>query len=163
MRLFPMRLLGALALTLTLALAAPPAFALPGDGGGDGGGGGSSSSSSKPAGPTLKQAQADIDAERWQAAINKLKDIVADDNTNADAYNLLGYAYRHLGDYKRAGQYYGRALKLNPKHLGALEYQGEMFVLMGEIDKAKANLAKIKEIKGTDNEYYEDLNEAING
>ena len=38
-----------------------------------------------------------------------------------------------------------------------------MFVLMGEIDKARANLAKIKSIKGTDNEYYEDLNKAING
>jgi Flp pilus assembly protein TadD len=112
--------------------------------------------------PTMAEARADIKAEHWQSAIEKLKLIVAD-NGSADAYNLLGYSYRNLGDFKRAGQFYSRALKLDPNHTGALEYQGILFVKTGELDAAKANLAKLKTICGVSCEEYEDLAEAING
>jgi Flp pilus assembly protein TadD len=112
--------------------------------------------------PSMSEARADISAEHWKAAIAKLKLIVADNGGNADAYNLLGYAYRNLGDYKRAGQYYTRALKLDPNHTGALEYQGVMFVKLGDLDSAKANLAKLKAICGTSCEAYVDLAKAIN-
>ncbi len=110
--------------------------------------------------PSLSAVRADIDAEHWKAAIEKLKLIVAD-HGSADAYNLLGYSYRNLGDYKRAAQFYTRALKLDPNHTGALEYQGVLFVKTGELEAAKANLAKLKSICGTGCEEYRDLAAAI--
>src|SRR6185369_3031479 len=96
--------------------------------------------------PTLAQARADIAAKKWDAAIGKLKLIVAASPKSADAYNLLGYSYRNAGSYDLAGKAYARALKLNPKHTGALEYQGVLFIKLGQMDKAKANLAKIETI-----------------
>jgi hypothetical protein len=153
------------AVTLILALSGP---AMAVDTGGDGGssGGGSSGNSSAGGGssvsvPTLADARADIAAKKWTAAITKLKSIVADNSSNADAYNLLGYSYRNAGDFSRAMTAYKRALKLNPKHTGALEYQGVLFIKLGQVDNAKANLDKIKGLCGTGCEEYEDLAKAI--
>ena len=33
--------------------------------------------------------------------------------------------------------------ELEPRHLGALEYQGELFLMRGEVGKAEANLRRI--------------------
>lgn len=156
-----MRLARLVAPALLLAGLSMPAIALDTPGGG--GGGGNNSSDSQASGPSMADARADIAAKHWEDAIAKLKLIIADNSSNADAYNLLGYAYRNLGDYKRAQQAYTRALKIDPNHAGALEYQGVLYVKLGEIDKAKANLEKIKGICGTDCEEYKDLAEAIPG
>lgn len=115
----------------------------------------------KAAGPTLATARADIAAKNWTKAIADLTAIVRANPSSADAYNLLGYSYRNAGNYDRAGQAYAKALKLNPKHTGALEYQGVLFIKLGQKDKAQANLAKIKTICGTTCEEYEDLAKAI--
>jgi Flp pilus assembly protein TadD len=155
------RLARAALLTAALALAAP-AFAI------DTGGGGTETSQPaapaakpKPAGPTLATARADIDAKNWTKAIADLRKIVAASPNSADAYNLLGYSYRNSGNTDRAGQAYAKALKLDPKHTGALEYQGILFLKLGQLDKAKANLAKIKTISGATSEEYKDLAKAI--
>jgi tetratricopeptide (TPR) repeat protein len=86
---------------------------------------------------------------------------VAANPQSADAYTLLGYSFRNAGNYDRAGQAYARALKIDPRHTGALEYQGVMFVKLGQLDKARANLAKLKAIGGTGTEEYTDLAKAI--
>ena len=113
--------------------------------------------------PSMQEARTDIKAERWQDAVDKLTLIVDADSSNADAYNLLGYALRHLDRTDRAMQAYKRALKLDPNHKGALEYQGVLFVMLGDIDSARANLDKLEGICGTTCEEYEDLAEAIGG
>jgi Flp pilus assembly protein TadD len=116
----------------------------------------------KPAVPTLDAARADIAAKNWTKAIADLTAIVKASPSSADAYNLLGYSYRNAGNYDRAGQAYAKALKLNPKHTGALEYQGVLFIKLGQKDKAQANLDKIKAICGnTTCEEYADLAKAI--
>lgn len=79
---------------------------------------------------------------------------------NADAWNLLGFSSRKLGDMQAASKAYSRALKLNPGHLGALEYQGEMFIQTGQADKAKANLVKLQGLCGTCEE-MKDLQKAL--
>jgi Flp pilus assembly protein TadD len=113
--------------------------------------------------PSMQEARTDIKAERWQDAVDKLTLIVGADSSNANAYNLLGYALRHLDRTDRAMQAYERALTLNPSHKGALEYQGVLFVVLGDLDSARANLAKLEAICGTSCEEYEDLAEAIGG
>lgn len=159
---------------LALAMLATPALAFDtggNDTGGGGGGGGNTMTQSpapapkaKPkvvATPTLAQARADIDGKKWTAAIAKLTLIVKASPKSADAYNLLGFSYRNAGDMKAAGAAYARALKLDPKHTGALEYQGILFIKLGQMDKAKANLALIKTISGANSEEYQDLAKAI--
>lgn len=113
--------------------------------------------------PTLADARADIGAKRWEKAIEKLSAYVKTNPQSADAYNLLGYSFRNAGNSSRAMQAYNKALNLDPNHTGALEYQGVLFVMLGDLDKANANLAKLETICGTSCEEYEDLAEAIKG
>ena len=155
------RLAGAAALGLVLSAAPALSF----DTGGDDSGGSSSTSSSpsSPNVPSLGDVRADIKAKHWEDAIDKLGVFIEFNPSSADAFNLLGYSFRNMGNSKRAMTAYTRALKLDPKHTGALEYQGVLFVMLGDMDKANANLDKIKTICGTDCEEYEDLAEAIKG
>ena len=74
---------------------------------------------------------------------------------------MLGYSARNLKQYKAAATYYTKALKINPSHLGALEYQGELFMLTKKTNDAKKNLAKLKSLCGVSCEEYLDLKKAI--
>ena len=64
----------------------------------------------------------------------------------ADKFNLLGFTARKSGDLEKASDYYNRALEINPKHVRALEYQGELFLQLGKVTDAKQNLEKIQRI-----------------
>jgi tetratricopeptide (TPR) repeat protein len=94
-----------------------------------------------PAPVTLSAAQQKIDARDYAGAIPMLTVIVKADPNNADALNLMGYSLRKTGQANMAMQYYNRALAVMPKHLGTNEYLGELYVELGQIDKAKERLA----------------------
>ncbi len=84
-----------------------------------------------------------IKKERYAKALKQLRKAVKKDSKNADAWNLLGFASRKTGDLETSADAYSKALSLEPEHKGALEYQGELFITQGAIDKAKANLATL--------------------
>jgi tetratricopeptide (TPR) repeat protein len=90
---------------------------------------------------TLSGAQQKTDAGDYRSAIPMLTVIVKADPNNADALNLMGYSLRKTGQTDLAMQYYNRALSVMPKHLGTNEYLGELYVELGQIDKAKERLA----------------------
>ena len=56
--------------------------------------------------------------------------------------------------------YYGRALDLDPRHLGAHEYIGEAYLIVGDLAKAEQHLATLTEICASCEE-TEELAEAI--
>ncbi len=100
----------------------------------------SDDSSESESAPSYANAKAMIDANDFANALPLLDEITKAEPQNADAWNLRGFANRKLGNMDEAALSYAAALKINPGHLGALEYQGEMFLELGEIDKAKVNL-----------------------
>ena len=63
---------------------------------------------------------------------------------NADAWNYLGFSSRKLGKYEESEVAYKKALYINPDHVGALEYYGELHLTLKRPEKAKALLAKLK-------------------
>ena len=88
-----------------------------------------------------------IRLEKFAEAHESLKFIrVLTPSKEADKYNLLGFTARKSGDLKAAAEYYKKALEINPKHIQALEYQGELYLQLGQIEQAKKNLEKIKTI-----------------
>jgi tetratricopeptide (TPR) repeat protein len=113
-------------------------------------------------GASTGAAQALIDAGDFEGALGLLEPIVASDPGNADALNLAAYARRNLGDLAEAGRLYEAALGADPDHLGALEYQGELFLQQGDRVRAEANLARLTELCGDCGE-REDLAEALAG
>jgi Flp pilus assembly protein TadD len=102
-----------------------------------------------------------IAAKNFSAALTSLQAADKTFPNNADINNLLGYSARNLKQYKPAATYYAKALKIDPKHLGALEYQGELFMLTKKTSDAKKNLAKLKSLCGVSCEEYLDLKKAI--
>jgi len=111
--------------------------------------------------PDLAAVRAKIKAKDWNAAIKDLNGMIDTGVQHADVYNLLGFSLRNSGDMKGAQTYYAKALDYDPEHKGELEYQGEMFVKLGQLDKAQVNLAKLVKLCPQGCEEREDLEEAI--
>ena len=87
-----------------------------------------------------------INKKQYSDAIVKLNDALVNDSKNADIYNYLGFSHRKLGKMEDAAFFYNKALEINPKHKGALEYQGEMYLTLNQIGKAEENLKKLDKI-----------------
>ena len=90
-----------------------------------------------------------ISANNWTAAIDNFKKAVAENPKNADAHNLLGYSYRMVSKFDDSFAAYDKALALDPKHKGALEYSGMGYLKTNQKAKAEAQLAKLKVICAT--------------
>ncbi len=106
------------------------------------------------------EAKALVDTGNFVAALPILINLTKVDDQNADAWNLLGFANRMLGNKDDSAAAYLTVLAINPDHLGALEYQGELFLETGKPDLAKANLDRLKGLCGGCEE-AEDLEKAI--
>ncbi len=50
----------------------------------------------------------------YQAAVEVLKQIVADDPENAAAYYYLGYTYQEMGNYTAAREAFKKTYEINP-------------------------------------------------
>ena len=84
----------------------------------------------------------------WKDTVKYMKQAVKEDAKNADAFNLMGYSYRRMGDADQAFEAYGIALDLNPKHRGANEYLGQTYLLVGDLEKAELQLKRLVDLCG---------------
>ena len=87
--------------------------------------------------------KAAFDREDWQGVIDHMTRVIEERPWHDDAYNLMGFAYRKLGDYDSALEAYDRALELNPHHRGALEYLGEAYLELDRPELAKETLDRL--------------------
>jgi len=115
----------------------------------------SSSSSSSSGAGDYDQAVNDINDKDYASAIPLLKKVVAMDPSNADALNYLGYAHRMLGKQSEALSYYEQALSLQPQHIGANEYLGELYLEMKMLPQAEERLAVLEQACGDCDEFQE--------
>ena len=111
--------------------------------------------------PRISDAESAIRARDWDRAIRILHLVVVDVPDSADAYNYLGYSYRRRGDHQQALIYYRQALYLDPEHRGALEYLGELYLDMSDIEKAEEQLARLSRVCGGTCSEYRDLREQV--
>jgi Flp pilus assembly protein TadD len=102
-----------------------------------------------------------VKSKNWDQAVYHLSIAAKAEPANADAQNLLGYAYRNQRKFDLAFKHYGEALRLDPQHRGAHEYMGEAYVLTGDKAKAQQHLAALERICGKGCEEYQDLAKAI--
>ena len=111
----------------------------------------------------FKQAVAKVNRGEYGEALVDLEKIVRDEPRNADAHNYIGFCYRKSGQLKDAQEAYNRVFAINPEHRGALEYQGELFLKLGDLESAKRNLEKLIKICGKTCKESSELERAISG
>ncbi|MSO76919.1 MAG: tetratricopeptide repeat protein [Alphaproteobacteria bacterium] len=111
--------------------------------------------------PTVTEANELIKKQDYRGAIAALNEIVTNDARDADAFNLLGFAHRKLGRFAEAKTHYDKALALNPKHKGAHEYIGELYLETGDLASVETHLGKLAELCPSGCEEREDLQKAV--
>jgi tetratricopeptide (TPR) repeat protein len=114
-----------------------------------------------PATDDLAAARARIADRNWPAAIEELKRL--NDAGSADWNNLMAYSLRKSGaaGYATAEKFYDEALRIDPKHRGALEYSGELYLAMGNLPKAEQRLATLDKVCLLPCAEYTDLKKAV--
>ncbi|WP_085906651.1 tetratricopeptide repeat protein [Kiloniella majae] len=109
----------------------------------------------------LKTAIELIQDEKYSDAQPLLQKTIKADPDNADAYNMLGYSQRKLGNKDVALGYYNKALDLNPRHRGANEYLGQLYLELDKPGKAKERLDVLDKSCTFGCDEYTTLKEAI--
>jgi Flp pilus assembly protein TadD len=98
----------------------------------------------------LEQARAAIAAEDWGRARDVLRQALQDDPGKAEYHNLYAYSIRK-GDRPAMDlvfRHYNEALRLRPTHLGAHEYLGEAYLMVGNLAKAREHLGVLERLCG---------------
>lgn len=96
--------------------------------------------------------------KKFGKARGKFEEAVKLDPEYFEAWNMLGYSARQQGDLKASFAAYDKCLAIKPDYDEAHEYRGEAYLMSGQIDLAKQELAWLK-AEGSDE--AEELAEAI--
>lgn len=107
------------------------------------------------------EARQAIDEGNYDKAIGMLLEANSKQPGNADTLNLLGFSHRKLGRFDEALKYYTEALAIEPKHRGANEYLGELYLETNQLPKAEERLAVLDDACVFGCDEYNDLKAAI--
>lgn len=113
--------------------------------------------------PSLEAGRKAVNAKDFKSALGHLAKAARETPDDSDVHNLLGYSYRHLGQFDKSFEHYRLALQLDPGHRGAHEYIGELYLQMGQLAAAEKQLQALYKACpwfGRCKE-YDDLKEAI--
>ena len=111
-------------------------------------------------------AEKHIDNQSYDKSLKLLKKLTKREDLGtkrADIYNLLGFSYRKLEnpDLDKSFAAYMMAIEIDPSHLGAHEYLGELYLMRDQKDKAVIILKKLDQLAGSNTEEYRELKIAI--
>jgi tetratricopeptide (TPR) repeat protein len=94
--------------------------------------------------PDYAAGVAAFDQGDWQGVLDNMTKVIERRPWHDNAHNLIGFAYRKLGDYDRSLEFYDKALELNPHNRGALEYLGEAYLDLDRPEQAEAMLERLE-------------------
>jgi Tfp pilus assembly protein PilF len=96
----------------------------------------------------VQEAQGQSAASRYNEAIDLLETALAIDPRNRTAYIALGRVAQAQRLPGKAIGYYADALQIEPNDQAALAAQGEAYVQRGAVDRARANLTRLRTLCG---------------
>lgn len=140
---------------LIIALLAFPVAALAAGGGGD--------SSAPPTDPVLQAVYDANSRNDFTKSAEVLREALAKSPGNAGYHNLYAYALRKgpNPDMDLVFQHYNEALRLDPKNRQAREYIGEAYLMVGNVQRAREQLAQLDSLCFFGCEEFSDLKKAI--
>ena len=109
---------------------------------------------------TYAEAKTLVKSKKFDKAVVMLEELLKDskNSSNPDILNDYAYSLRNLKQYDKAEKFYLAALKINPKHAGANEYLGELYLQTKRPEEAKKRLEVLKTCNC---EEYKELKEKI--
>ena len=110
--------------------------------------------------PTYAEAKTLVKNKKFDKAVVMLEELLKDskNSSNPDILNDYAYSLRNLKQYEKAEKFYLAALKINPKHAGANEYLGELYLQTKRPEEAKKRLEVLKTCNCVE---YKELKEKI--
>lgn len=109
----------------------------------------------------MREGRDAVKNQQWERAIALLQPYLRAHPQDADGHNLLAFSLRKLGRHAESETAYDRALTLDPNHLGAHEYRGELMLLLGRREQALVHLQALERLCGLQCEEYQELRRAI--
>jgi len=94
----------------------------------------------------VEQARPLIASGRLEEANDLLESALAVDPRNRAAYIALGRIAQAQRLPGKALRFYGEALQIEPNDIEALQAQGEAYVQRGAVDRARANLERVRRL-----------------
>ena len=96
----------------------------------------------------VEQAAQLTGAGQVNQAVDLLETALAVDPRNRSAYIALGRVAQTQRLPGKAIRLYGQALRLEPNDVNALQGQGEAYVQRGAVERARANLTRVRSLCG---------------
>jgi len=109
----------------------------------------------------MRDSRDAVKKQQWERAVALLQPYLQAQPQDADGHNLLAFSLRKLGRHGESETAYDRALAIDPNHLGAHEYRGELMLLLGRREQALAHLQALERLCGLQCEEYLELRRAL--
>lgn len=94
--------------------------------------------------PDMRKGDAAVIEQRFEDALISYMRALDRDPENADAWSQKGFVHRKLGDFEKSLDAYQQALEIQPFHLGANEYLGELYLQTDQVEKAEEMAAILR-------------------
>lgn len=88
--------------------------------------------------------------KKFQRALERCEKAVQFDELYHEAWNLLGFTARKLGNYDKAFKAYDRCLAIKPDYAPAREYLGEAWLEKGDAKQARLQLVWLEKLGATE-------------
>src|SRR5262245_8655701 len=88
--------------------------------------------------------------KKFKKALERVEHATELDPNYHEAWNMVGYCSRKLGDYPKAFTAYEKALSIKPDYAPAHEYLGEAYLEQNDPGKAREQLAMLEKLNATD-------------
>jgi len=98
----------------------------------------------------LEDGKAKNAEKKFRHAMEQCEKAVLIDERYHEAWNLLGFTSRKLGDYDKAFKAYDRCLSIKPDYAQAREYLGEAWLEKGDAKQAKVQLIWLERLGATE-------------
>ena len=87
--------------------------------------------------PDIRKGNAAVIEMRYEDALVSYERALDRDPENANAWAQSGFVHRKLGQFDKSLEAYQQALEIEPFHLGANEYLGELYLQTDQVEKAE--------------------------
>lgn len=98
----------------------------------------------------LEDGKAKNAEKKFRRALERCEKAVLFDERYHEAWNLLGFTARKIGDYDKAFKAYERCLAIKPDYAPAREYLGEAWLEKGDAKQARLQLVWLERLGATE-------------